>query len=140
MVTVAVSINPCPHFCGVQQLADEYNIPIIRIWGIANHSKGEKDHVGGLTKTSIRREVANGNSFHSAHSVRFVINVSRNMALVNFLKNSFLILSIWKKNNFKASYFQEWWQKHQSIIDFVIPDLIYAIAAHDKSHMALCSS
>jgi len=57
------------HFHGMQKLANQYNVPVIRIYGIAEHGKGEVDHVGGIAKTTIRREVAKGGSFFLAKDI-----------------------------------------------------------------------
>ena len=43
------------HFHGMQLLTNNWNVNIIRVYGIAEHGKGEVDHVGGLTKTVVRR-------------------------------------------------------------------------------------
>ena len=43
----------CSHFYGMQKLADEYKIPLIRVWCIADHGKGDMDHVGGVAKTQL---------------------------------------------------------------------------------------
>ena len=47
----------------MQLLANNWNVNIIRIYGIAEHGKGEVDHVGGLAKTAVRRVVAEGDFF-----------------------------------------------------------------------------
>ena len=52
-----------PHFHGMQEIANRYNIPVIRIYGMAEHGKGKIDHVGGTTKNTIHQEVAKGESF-----------------------------------------------------------------------------
>ena len=44
----------------LQNLADENDATIIRIWSIAGHGKGEVGHVGGLSKVTIRRVIAGG--------------------------------------------------------------------------------
>ena len=46
------------HFDSNQRLADEYRVKIVRFFGIPEHGKGEVDHVGGVAKTTIRREIA----------------------------------------------------------------------------------
>lgn len=61
--------NSCSHFFGMQQLADRYNIPITRVWGIAGHVTREVYRIDGLAKTAIRREVANEESFYSAKDI-----------------------------------------------------------------------
>ena len=43
------------HFHGMQLLTNNWNVNIIRVYGIAEHGKGEVDHVGGLAKTVVRR-------------------------------------------------------------------------------------
>ena len=48
------------HFHDLQSIADSMNKKIIRIYGIAGHGKEEVDHVGGIAKIAIRREIANG--------------------------------------------------------------------------------
>ena len=35
-------------------------ITVIQVYSIAGHGKGEVDHVGGLSKVTVRREVAAG--------------------------------------------------------------------------------
>ena len=57
------------HFASMQTLADKYNRLIIRVFGIPEHGKGEVDHVGGLAKTAIRREIAAGKFFANAESM-----------------------------------------------------------------------
>ena len=46
------------HFDKMQKIADKYCVKVIRYYGIPGHGKGEVDHVGGLTKVAVRREVA----------------------------------------------------------------------------------
>ena len=48
------------HFAKLQQLADDHNTTVIRIFSVAGHGKGEVDHVGGVAKVKVRREVAAG--------------------------------------------------------------------------------
>ena len=48
------------HFFKLQSVSNERNATMIRCYGVAGHGKGEVDHVGGLTKVKIRREVAAG--------------------------------------------------------------------------------
>ena len=54
------------HFFDLQEISNENDIFIIRIFGIAGHGKGEVDHVGGLTKIAIRHEIARGDYLDSA--------------------------------------------------------------------------
>lgn len=51
------------HFHSLLNLATTNNVVVIRIFGIAGHGKGEVDHVGGLAKVTIRREVAAEKTF-----------------------------------------------------------------------------
>lgn len=57
------------HFHGIQKLVDKYQVPVVRIYGIPEHGKGKVDHVCGIAKTTIRREVANGGTFYSANDI-----------------------------------------------------------------------
>lgn len=59
----------CAHFYLIQQLSNDLNVNIIRIYGIAGHGKGEVDHVGGLAKTAVRKEVARGEFFQNAEEL-----------------------------------------------------------------------
>jgi hypothetical protein len=47
------------HFYDLLCISNNTNKPIIRVFGIAGHGKGEVDHVGGIAKIAIRREIAN---------------------------------------------------------------------------------
>ena len=49
--------------------ADSLGITVVRMYDIAGHGKNEVDHVGGVTKTKIRREVAAGNSLQFANQM-----------------------------------------------------------------------
>ena len=46
------------NFHNLQELSNKFNVTIIYLYGIAGHGKGEVDHVGGIAKISIRREIA----------------------------------------------------------------------------------
>ena len=48
------------HFDDIQAITNKIGIPIIRLFSIAGHRKGEVDHVGGLAKCAIRRYVGTG--------------------------------------------------------------------------------
>ena len=52
------------HFHGMQTLAKKFQVNVIRIFGIAEHGKGEVDHVGGLAKTTLQRAIAAGEFFN----------------------------------------------------------------------------
>ena len=54
------------HFLKLQQLSDIFCKPIIRIWSIVGHGKGEVDHVGGIAKVNIRLDIASGMFFAKA--------------------------------------------------------------------------
>ena len=56
------------HFYHIQSLADKYNRPIIQLYGIANHGKGEVDHVGGVAKVAVRRSISGGAIYISIES------------------------------------------------------------------------
>ena len=45
------------HFEDCQCVSTKLDIPIIRVYSVAGHGKGEVDHVGGLAKCAIRRYV-----------------------------------------------------------------------------------
>ena len=42
---------------------------LVRIYSVAGHGKGEVDHVGGLAKVAIRREVAAGQQLSNAEGM-----------------------------------------------------------------------
>ena len=48
------------HFVSIQSIADFYDKKVLQIFRIAEPGKGEVDHVGGIAKTTIRCEIANG--------------------------------------------------------------------------------
>ena len=58
-----------PHCHNIQELSDKYKIKIICIYSIAGHGKGEVDHVGGLAKVAIRREIVPGAFFADAEDM-----------------------------------------------------------------------
>ena len=60
-----------------QDFANKWNIPLIRVFGIAGHGKGEVDHVWGIVKVAVRREVWAGSFFTGATD------------MVDFLANKF---------------------------------------------------
>jgi len=45
------------HFYYLQELSNNTNKEIICVYGVAGHGKGEVDHVGGIAKVCVRREV-----------------------------------------------------------------------------------
>ena len=48
------------YFAKLKKIADKYNVPVIRCYGIAGRGRGEVNHEGGLTKVAIRGEVGAG--------------------------------------------------------------------------------
>ena len=62
------------HFSDIQEISNELNIPIIRVFGVAQHGKGEVDHVRGLAKVAIRREIAAGTFFANAADMVSFLN------------------------------------------------------------------
>ena len=66
------------HFADLQNISDKVYVPIIRVFGIAGHRKGEVDHVGGLAKILIRHKIANGGYLEeAADMVQFLGNKFR---------------------------------------------------------------
>lgn len=59
----AVQYKYTQHFHEVQALCNRQERKILRVYGIAQHGKGEVDHVGGIAKNSIRKAVAEGRLF-----------------------------------------------------------------------------
>lgn len=58
----------------MQQVANNLNCKVISLYGIAGHGKGEVDHVGGLAKVAIWREIAAGNFFPDSNSMVNFLN------------------------------------------------------------------
>ena len=52
--------NSAAYFQCIQDLSNKYKSTIIQVYSIAEHGKGKVDHVGGIVKTAIWREVAGG--------------------------------------------------------------------------------
>ena len=48
------------HFNGIQVICNAIEIPIIRLFGVSSHGKGEVDHIGGLAQVAIRRYIGTG--------------------------------------------------------------------------------
>lgn len=53
-------------FSDLQNLATEFNVTIVRIYGIAGHGKNEVDMVGGTAKIAIRTAISRNKSFFNA--------------------------------------------------------------------------
>ena len=62
------------HFYHLQQLANEHNIIIIRVYGVPSHGKGEVDHVGGTAKVTAKRLAACGKVFLNAQDIADCLN------------------------------------------------------------------
>ena len=56
----------CQHFDEIQATCNNLNIPIVRLFSIARHSKGLMDNVCGLAKCVLRRFVRIGSIISSA--------------------------------------------------------------------------
>ena len=52
-----------PHFHHLQDICNKYELKIIHVYSVAGHGKGQVDHVGGLAKVAIRREIGAGPFF-----------------------------------------------------------------------------
>ena len=72
-VYIVIESNNCScqyksraHFDSIQELSNHYSANIICVFGIAEHRKGEVDHVGGLAKTAVRREIVASEFFHDS--------------------------------------------------------------------------
>ena len=53
------------HFHEIQKTCNRVNKPILRVYGIAQHGKGEVDHVGGIAKNVLRKAIAEGHFFQN---------------------------------------------------------------------------
>ena len=65
----SVQYKSARHFYHLQQLSNQTNKTIIRMYGIAGHGKGEVDHVGGVAKVAVRREMASGAVFRESSEI-----------------------------------------------------------------------
>ena len=54
------------HFDDLQYICNKIGAPIIRLFSVAGHGKGEVDHVGGLAKCALRRYVGTGGTLLNA--------------------------------------------------------------------------
>ena len=57
------------HFSGMQELANEYQTNLMRVYGIAEHGTGEVDHVGGVAKSNVHKQVATESIFTNATDI-----------------------------------------------------------------------
>ena len=53
------------HFYHLQEISNRYSTPIIHIYGIPGHGKGEVDHVG----VTVHKMAASGHSFYNASDI-----------------------------------------------------------------------
>ena len=53
-------------FFHLQTISDDFDIIIIRIYGVAGHGKNEVDTVGGIAKIAIRTAISHGTPFFNA--------------------------------------------------------------------------
>ena len=61
------------HFFTVQQISNQLDAEVVRVFGISEHGKGEVDHVGGIAKNTVRKEIAGGRNLQtSAEMVKFL--------------------------------------------------------------------
>ena len=92
------------HFAKLQQLADDHNTTVIRIFAIAGHGKGEVDHVGGVVKVKVRREVAAGKKLQFADEVVQFLS-PRNLVrrLIQPINSRTSLPSNWKKLERKSA-------------------------------------
>ena len=70
---VVIESDNCPsqykyaeHFYTIPQLSNELYARVVRVFGILEHGKGELDHVGGIAKNAIRKEIAGGHILQSS--------------------------------------------------------------------------
>lgn len=54
------------HFDDIQYICNKIGVPVLRVFSIAGHGKGEVDHVGGTVKCAIRRYVGTSGSILNA--------------------------------------------------------------------------
>ena len=57
------------NFSDLHDLCNSLKIVVVRAFGVAAHGKGEVDHVGGLAKVAIRRQIAEGDFFANAEDM-----------------------------------------------------------------------
>ena len=61
------------HFYNMQNIANKYEKTVFQVFGNTGHGKGEVDHVGGIAKVVIRRQIAAGSFFpDSSDMVEFL--------------------------------------------------------------------
>lgn len=62
------------HFSHLQALSNNLNRVVYRIWGIANHGKGEVDHVGGIAKVAVRESINSGAIYDNSEEIVQFLN------------------------------------------------------------------
>ena len=76
----------------MHKLCDRQNKKIKRGYGIAQHGKGEVDHVGGIAKNTTRKAVKEGKLFRDAHQIRIWEKImNTNTTLKHSSKKSWLL-------------------------------------------------
>jgi hypothetical protein len=65
----AVQYKYTQHFHEIQKLSNRMNKTIIRVYGIAQHGKGEVDHVGGIAKNTLRKAIAERKVFQNVEQM-----------------------------------------------------------------------
>ena len=71
--TVIVTSDNCcsqyksaQNFSDLQRISNDYQINILRIYGVAGHRKNEVDTVGGVAKIAIRTAISRGQTFFNS--------------------------------------------------------------------------
>ena len=67
------------HFYNLQQISNTYDLPVIRIYGVPGHGKGEVDHVGGMAKVAVHRMAAEGHTFQNAEDITSALHEKFNL-------------------------------------------------------------
>ena len=57
------------HFTDLQSISDDFEMPLVRLYGIEGHGKGEVDHVGGIAKVYARDQISRGVIYQNASSI-----------------------------------------------------------------------
>ena len=85
------------HFYKVQQLCNDFQKTIVRVWSVAGHGKGDVDHVGGIAKVALRLYVAKGVSFsNSEEMTSHLISKYGEYQDPHYISRSYLPKHCWK--------------------------------------------
>ena len=57
------------HFHDLQEICNSIEKPLVRLYAVEGHGKGEVDHVGGVAKVAVRREVSSGTVFDNSKEI-----------------------------------------------------------------------